>query len=57
MKDGFDMIDVVVKMIIDEMVPNHRNRKAIFGESFDFFGFSFLKHSVYENIVICEFSE
>ena len=55
-KDNYDLYNVVFDLLIDELIPNKKNRKILFDKDINYCGFSTGKHNKFENLIVFEFS-
>ena len=56
MRDGYSIIDAIITLLLDELVPSKKNRKYLLNKELRYFGMSQMKHKRYENIIVIEYS-
>lgn len=56
LKDNYQLINVVISLLIDELVPSRKNRKTLLNKDLIYLGFCIKKHKNFENIFVGEFS-
>ena len=56
MRDGYNIIDAIITILQDELVPSKKNRKNLLSKELRYFGMSQMKHKRYDNIIVIEYS-
>lgn len=56
MKNGYTIIDAIIALLQDELVPSRKNRKYLLNKELKYFGISQMKHERYENLIVIEYS-
>ena len=56
MRDGYNIIDAIITILQDELVPSKKNRKNLLSKELRYFGMSQMKHKSYDNIIVIEYS-
>lgn len=55
-RDGYSIIDAIITILLDELVPSKKNRKYLLNKELRYFGMSQMKHKRYDNIIVIEYS-
>ena len=51
------LIEIVLKLLFDELIPSRSNRKNILNEHFRYCGYCVMDHSLFGSIAVITFSE